>query len=70
MRGAIFKAPRLENFDACRRSTASGAAVPHPALRAGLSRQGEAEALRCPAIFSRTPSMFCVTSLFPKRSTW
>ena len=38
---ALFFSAEPKNFDAWRRSRAPGAEVPHPALRAGLSRQGE-----------------------------
>ena len=51
---ALFFSAAPKNFDAWRRSRAPGAEVPHPALRADLSRQGEV--IRAPILQKWTVS--------------
>jgi hypothetical protein len=51
---ALLFSAAPKNFDAWRRSRAPGAKVPHPALRADLSRQGEV--IRAPILQKSTVS--------------
>src|SRR5580692_6718301 len=51
---ALFFSAAPKNFDAWRRSRVPGAEVPHPALRADLSRQGEV--IRAPILQKSTVS--------------
>ena len=51
-----FPVPARQNFDAWRRRMAPGAEVPHPALRAGLSRPGEVIHQACAMRLRTAPS--------------